>query len=61
MNAHRINFRRTLGDTDTRCHATGCGAIANTTRARQIHADVYEPGLRLPTTGALPDDEETDQ
>ena len=53
----QCSFRRLPGDTDTRCHAPGCGEVANTMRAQQVHADVYEPGVTLPTDGVLLDEE----
>lgn len=44
----RVNGKRYI------CGA--CGAEARNRQAMQIHADVYEPGVRLPTAGLIDED-----
>ena len=52
MNPHRVPWVRNPGEKDYRCTAPGCWATANTRRAQQVHADIYEP-RPLDTAGLI--------
>ena len=58
MNAHRVNWIGRDGVKGRWCHAPGCWTYAATVKAQQVHADVHEPGMTLPTDGLIDEEGE---